>query len=51
MKQTRYTPNPNQPFGFHDCHINGMDVVGRNLKVSFKDIFYTLAGLMFVAML
>ena len=44
MKQTRYTPNPNQPFGFHDCHINGIDVVGGNLKLSFKDFFYTIGG-------
>ena len=44
MKQTRYTPDPKQPYGFHDCHINGMEITDGNLRLTFKDIFYTIGG-------
>ncbi|MCI6583119.1 MAG: hypothetical protein MSH15_14255 [Oscillospiraceae bacterium] len=44
MKETRYNPEPNQPFGLHDCHINEIDASDGNVILSVKDAFYTIGG-------
>ena len=44
MKETRYKPEPNQPFGLHDCHINGIKVSDGNVTLTVKDSFYTING-------
>lgn len=44
MKETRYTPDPKQPFGFHDCHINRITFADQNIKLSFDEPFYTIGG-------
>lgn len=44
MKQTRYTPDPKQPYGFLDCHINGMEITDGNLRLTFNDFFYKKRG-------
>lgn len=33
MKETRFKPDPKQPFGLHDCHINGIDVSDGNITL------------------
>lgn len=44
MTETRYTPDPGQPYGLHDCRINGMSISGENLMLTFEDGFYKIGG-------
>lgn len=44
MKETRFKPEPKQPFGLHDCHINGINVSDGNIMLTVKDVFYTING-------
>lgn len=39
MQETRYRPDPKQPFGLHDCRIDGMKINGKNLELTLKDEF------------
>lgn len=39
MDETRYQPDPKQPFGLHDCRIDGMRILGNNLELTLKDEF------------
>ena len=42
MEETRYRPDPKQPFGLHDCRIDGMKLSGNDLELSLKDGFLRL---------
>lgn len=44
MKETRFKPEPKQPFGLHDCHIDGIDVSEKNIILTVKDTFYAIKG-------
>ena len=44
MKETRYQADPKQPYGLHDCHINGMHIGGGNIMLCFEDEFVRFAG-------
>ena len=39
MKETRYKADPKQPYGLHDCHINGMTISNDDLMITFEDKF------------
>ena len=44
MRETRYKPATNSPFGLHDCHINGIEMTNENLVLTIKDSFYSVNG-------
>ncbi|MCQ2555119.1 MAG: hypothetical protein MJ171_05660 [Clostridia bacterium] len=44
MKETRFKPESVQPFGLHDCHIDGIQMSDGNVTLTFKDDFYAVNG-------
>lgn len=44
MKQTRFSPDPKRPYGFHDRRINGIRAEKGDLILSFEDGFTRIGG-------
>ncbi len=43
MEETRYQPDPKQPFGLHDCRIDEIRISNNNLILNVKDEFVKLS--------
>ena len=37
MKETRYKPDPKQPYGLHDCRIGRIEIKDGNIRLYFED--------------
>lgn len=44
MKETRYKANPGQPYGLHDCRIDGIELENDNLRLVFRDGITCILG-------